>query len=283
MVNAETRVPFEIMGSPLLADEELERIERMRLLAAEQLGRSERPRQQDDDALQARAGRSGPDSGAANSQYAHPPAPTGANGTYGPADAMGRRWRSLQFSGQRRGVPYPRVNLQYELAKSQAEADSNLRLVEQGASSSNASAQHVVVHEVQDEFEDDGTLDGFLNWYARAQDSPKEQAAFAEYFPVPNLTLAPWSSRQPAGYMMDYVPVSRGWRPQSCSAADSRLQRGDRVIACGDNRCGQLGLGFASSDVIWGAIPHVCREGEGEGEGEKFALIYHYGAHVVGH
>ncbi len=53
----------------------------------------------------------------------------------------------------------------------------------------------------QEEFEFDGTLDDFFNWYARARESPKEQAVFAQHFPPPkNLTLGPWSSQQPAGF-----------------------------------------------------------------------------------
>jgi len=258
MVKAQMRVPFEIMGSPLLADAELERINRMRLLAAEELEKSDRQRKEERDVSKTPSGKDA--AGLGYSEYAHPRAPTGAKGTYGPADAMGRRWRSLEDSGQRE-LPYPRVDLQYKVTKAQAESDLNLRLVDQD--SANSSAQDVRVHEVQEEFEFDGTLDGFFNWYARARESPKEQAVFAQHFPPPNnLTLGPWSSQQPAGYIVEYDPVSRGYRPQSCSAADSRVQHGDRVIACGDNRWGQLGLGFSSSDVLHGAIPHVCREGK---------------------
>ena len=267
MVKAQMRVPFEIMGSPLLADAELERINRMRLLAAEELENIERPRQAERDVSKTPSGKD--DAGVGTSQYAHPRAPTGAKGTYGPADAMGRRWRFLEDSGQRK-LPYPRVDLQYKVTKAQAESDLNLRLVDQD--SANSSAQDVRVHEVQEEFEFDGTLDGFFNWYARARESPKEQAVFAQHFPPPkNLTLGPWSSQQPAGYIVEYEPVSRGYRPQSCSAADSRVQHGDRVIACGDNRWGQLGLGYESSHLLHGAIPHVCREGKGEGEGRERA------------
>jgi alpha-tubulin suppressor-like RCC1 family protein len=64
---------------------------------------------------------------------------------------------------------------------------------------------------------------------------------------------------QPSGYLVDHFPVSRNYRPQACTAEDSKLLANDSVVACGDNRWGQLGLGYESRELIYGAIPQWFR------------------------
>jgi hypothetical protein len=198
MVNSQTRVPFEIMGSPLLPDEELQRIQRLR---HEERGDLLEP-----------AGTTAEE----DSLYAQPRVSTGPNGTYGPPDLTGRRWRALQPSGKDQ-VPYPRVALRYRVNKTLATTDENLRIsahirvphatasVNDADSSAlalpanNATAnkdEQVYVEEIQDEFSDDETADGFFRWYAKVKDDPAMQEKFAAFYPPPNLTLAPWSRHQ---------------------------------------------------------------------------------------
>ena len=116
VVNSQSRVPFEIMGSPLLADEEIERIERLR--------------RDDRGELEPAPAQSGVNYETEKELYAQPRVKTGPHGAFGPPDLTGRRWRSLESSGQS-NFPYPRVALQYRVAKVQAERDCNLRTIDQ--------------------------------------------------------------------------------------------------------------------------------------------------------
>ena len=43
--------------------------------------------------------------------------------------------------------------------------------------------------------------------------------------------------------------MPRTFRPQRCRPEDSNLSASDAVIACGDNRWGQLGLGYESNGL----------------------------------
>jgi hypothetical protein len=174
MINSETRIPFEIMGSPLLDDDEIERIERSR--------RQERGGALEPSVEELRT--------AGRGLFSQPRVETGPNGTYGRPDLTGRRWRSLKSTGEKK-TPYARVELRYRVNKTQAESDPTLRIL-------NAADQDkVYANEVQEEYPDDGTLDGFLMWYDQNADKLKDE--FKEFFPPPNLTLAPWSMDQPSG------------------------------------------------------------------------------------
>ena len=255
LVSSETRVPFEIMGSPLLEDAEIERIHRLR---REQRGAALEPVQRPED----------------NDLFAQPRVETGPNGTYGPPDLTGRRWRSVNLAEDKK-FSCPRVQLRYRVNRTQAEGDANLRTLPQ-----NETADGAFAEEVQEEFPDDGTVDGFFNWYA--QNKEKHYEDFQKYFPVPNLTLAPFSVDQPSGYVLDYFEVSRNFRLQSCKADDSKVLATDSIVACGDNRWGQLGLGYESSEPHYGSIPPWFRGGVRTGYNNSGMPNDHWGGASAG-